>query len=62
MQESDYIAIIVSDNGCGFDTESISEGMGLSNIKERVESRNGRLEILSEIGKGTDINIEFQLN
>lgn len=62
MQESDYIAIIVSDNGCGFDTESISEGMGLSNIKERVESRNGRLEILSEIGKGTDINIEFKLN
>lgn len=62
MQETDYIALMVHDNGCGFEVDKTSCGMGLNNIKERVSCRNGRMEILSEKGKGTDVNIEFELN
>lgn len=61
MQEDDYIAILVNDNGCGFDVDNISKGMGLNNVKERVSTRNGRFEITSEKDKGTEINIEFEL-
>ena len=62
MQESEYLAILVSDNGCGFELDDEPKGMGLNNIRERVAARNGRLEIISEKGKGTEINIEFELN
>lgn len=62
MQETEYIGILVSDNGCGFDTEKVVKGMGLNNVRERVNSRNGRMEIISDKDKGTEINIEFELN
>lgn len=61
MQEPEYIALIINDDGCGFDVNSTMPGMGLKNIRERVSARNGRLEISSEIGNGTEINIEFNL-
>lgn len=61
MQETEYIALIINDDGCGFDVNSTMPGMGLKNIRERVSARNGRLEISSEIGNGTEINIEFNL-
>jgi len=33
--------------------------MGLRNIRDRVASYNGRMEIASRTGEGTEINIEF---
>lgn len=52
------------DNGKGFDTKKINifEGMGLKNIKNRVEFLKGKLEIDSIIDQGTVFNIEFNLN
>ena len=61
MKESEYIALIVRDNGSGFDVSSETKGMGLQNIRDRVSSYNGRMEIDSKIGEGTEINIEFKI-
>ena len=60
MKETDYIAFTVFDDGCGFDTEVKFKGIGLENIRERVASVNGRMVISSELGKGTEINVEFK--
>ena len=56
--------LTIEDNGKGFDTKktSIFEGMGLKNIKNRVEFLNGKLEIDSIIDEGTVFNIELNIN
>ncbi|CAM1373090.1 ATP-binding protein [Tenacibaculum xiamenense] len=51
--DSDYLSIIVEDNGVGFNTEEESKGIGISNIFGRIENLNGQIEISSNTGKGT---------
>jgi signal transduction histidine kinase len=60
MREPDYIAFTVFDNGKGFDLSTDPQGMGLASIRERVASCNGRIEISSTVGKGTEVNVEIQ--
>lgn len=62
IQEIDRVAITVQDNGCGFDTNAPSRGSGLDNIRDRVGSYNGRVEIWSREGEGTEISAEFILS
>jgi signal transduction histidine kinase len=60
--EKDRICIQVIDNGIGFDPERLDSsktGKGLQNIQDRVIAFNGKLEILSHPGKGTESLIEF---
>jgi len=49
----------ISDNGKGFDPATInaSGGMGLTNMRERMETLGGRLEIDSSPEKGTTIRV-----
>ena len=61
MREPNYIAFTVFDNGCGFDTSTEPKGMGLSNIRKRVTSCGGRIEVNSNLGKGTEINVEIPI-
>ncbi len=51
----------VSDNGTGFDTEKNRPGMGLLNIRSRLEVVNGRMEIYSAPGKGCTLLIGFKI-
>jgi signal transduction histidine kinase len=53
------IFLTVSDNGKGFTTASKKAGIGLKNMRERVEEINGFFSIESEVQKGTNINIEI---
>lgn len=58
MMDEEYAAVIVADNGKGFDPESVKKNMGLRNIRERVELLEGRMNISSS-SAGTEINIEL---
>ena len=58
MMDEEYAAVIVADNGKGFDPESVVKNMGLRNIRERVELMQGRMNISSS-SSGTEINIEI---
>ncbi len=51
--------IVYSDNGNGFDTQSIAvnKGIGLKNIESRVEILDGELSYQSEVGKGATFKI-----
>lgn len=53
--------ITVEDNGKGFDadTPGIKKGAGFSNIKYRVNYFKGTLDINSQPGNGTSVNIEL---
>lgn len=56
MMEKDYVAVIVTDDGKGFDAEK-QQGMGLNNIRERLLMHGGRMNITSN-DSGTEVNIE----
>jgi signal transduction histidine kinase/TPR repeat protein len=57
------LMITVEDDGRGFDTSMVdlSTGIGLSNIKSRVNYLGGILDIQSTPGKGSTFNIELKL-
>ncbi|MCR4822948.1 MAG: histidine kinase [Treponema sp.] len=62
-----FILIKIIDDGPGFDTNLLNEEddslhLGLANVKERLEMMcKGELEIHSEIGKGTEVEIKIPL-
>ncbi len=59
VQGDDQLSLSVSDNGAGFDMSKTKQGMGLQNIQDRIRSYNGRMDIFSEPGKGTEIQVAF---
>lgn len=63
IKEEGRLSIIVEDNGKGFETALLkkNKGAGLTNIQSRIDYLKGRLDIHSEQGKGTLVNIEFNI-
>jgi signal transduction histidine kinase len=59
--EDENIEVLVEDDGKGFDTTQIKGGIGLDNIRSRVEYLKGSLEIESEINKGSTFLINLPL-
>ncbi len=59
MQEPQQVTLSVSDNGTG--TKTINEGMGLHNIRERIATYHGTINIVSTQENGTEINITIPL-
>lgn len=57
-QHENTINLTIEDDGIGFDTAKVNYGLGIKNIKIRTALINGKVEILSEKGKGTTINVE----
>ncbi len=54
-QHADDLLMQIRDNGQGFDPTRIHEGMGLANMRERVRSIGGNIEIESNGGHGTTL-------
>ncbi len=51
------ISVSVSDNGTGFDNENLAEkGLGLTNMKNRVQQLNGTFNLKSILNQGTTIS------
>ena len=46
------LSLLVVDNGKGFDVAKRRKGIGISNMYNRVETLNGRLDIKSKEGEG----------
>jgi len=61
VQDEKYVSLTVQDDGCGFDEKEIKPGIGLKNIRDRVASYNGKLDIASSTGNGTETTIELKV-
>lgn len=61
LKQNKMICLSVEDNGMGFDTTLGMEGLGLKNIRQRVNFLEGDLLIDSELNRGTEIIIEVGL-
>jgi signal transduction histidine kinase len=55
------IFMTIEDDGIGFDTALPSERNGLQNLKARASSLKGTLQILSQPGKGTRLELNFPI-
>lgn len=55
------LTLVIRDNGVGFDIRQKSNGIGLSNIFNRVESCNGKAEMISSPGKGCTLTVNIPL-
>jgi signal transduction histidine kinase len=60
-QTETQLSLTVSDNGIGMPEEIQSEGMGMRNLKGRVETLKGELKIESKVNKGTKVSVEILL-
>lgn len=57
-QNEDVLSLTIEDDGIGFDTSDVVYGLGISNIKNRIQLIGGTVEIDSQKGQGTTINVE----
>ena len=62
FSEPDRVSAQVSDNGKGFDSTAVEKegkGKGLQNIRDRVTALNGKFDLRSRPGEGSEITVEF---
>lgn len=64
FQDDENVIITIGDNGIGFDQKSLNSntGLGLKNLQARTELNRGELNITSQKGKGTIVNIVIPLD
>lgn len=58
----DKAELVISDDGLGFNPQSVKKGVGLKNIQNRIYLINGKQQIISAPGAGCKIIIEFPIN
>jgi two-component system, NarL family, sensor kinase len=61
--QNNQLQVTVEDDGKGFDITclDVAKGIGWSNIKNRVEYLQGKVNIISEINKGTSVTIDINV-
>ena len=60
--KDDLALVVVTDDGCGFDTKKTkSGGIGFASMNERAEIIGAKLDIASLNGKGTTITLEVPM-
>ncbi|GAA3972046.1 hypothetical protein GCM10022210_22060 [Mucilaginibacter dorajii] len=59
IKDEENISLTIEDNGKGFDATNpdIYKGMGLSNLKSRINFLKGKVELDSQVGKGTLVSV-----
>ncbi len=53
--------MFITDDGIGFNPETVKKGNGLNNMRKRAEQIGGRLEFISEPNKKTGIFVECKI-
>lgn len=52
----------IIDNGIGFDVKNSKKGIGLKNIKSRINKLEGNIELNSDVKRGTSIKLKVPIN
>lgn len=61
VKKNDHVFFQVHDDGVGFNPKELSLGVGLTSIKERIASMNGKMKIAAQKGHGTDITFQIPI-
>lgn len=58
--EGSKISLVVIDNGVGFNSEGLNEGLGMQNMKHRMDMAGIKGSISSEKGRGVIVELMFK--
>src|SRR5262249_31525131 len=61
LHENKNMVLVISDNGIGFDRSLSHNGNGLNNMEQRAEEIGAKINIESEQGTGTNIELNVKL-
>lgn len=64
LQET-FLVLEISDDGCGMDEGNLRQGIGLTNVRRRIElyyKEKGTMEIHSQPGTGTCVRLSLPVN
>lgn len=59
LSGNEVVSLSITDDGKGFDQKLMESGMGMQNLKERVQALQGELSVRSSPMQGVAIQIEF---
>jgi two-component system sensor histidine kinase UhpB len=59
--DDSVLRLRVADAGRGFDLSSVTAGLGLAGMRERLRLMDGRLHVVSAPAKGTEVSAEIPL-
>ncbi len=57
---ADRVTLRIADNGMGFEIDALRQGLGISNMQERLLAVGGKLSIDSQPGRGTTIIAQIE--
>jgi PAS domain S-box-containing protein len=60
VKQNEHLELVVQDNGGGFDTATVSEGMGLRNMQARAQLVDAKIQVHSWQGKGTRVQLHMR--
>lgn len=60
-EKNKVFQMTITDDGIGFNPETVKKGNGLNNMRKRAEQIGGRLEFISEPNKKTGIFVECKI-
>jgi signal transduction histidine kinase len=61
VRQGNTLSLSVSDNGRGFEPESVKVGNGLKNMKERARALSARFDFVTRVKEGTRVALELPL-
>lgn len=59
--DDNKLRLVVSDNGKGYDINTVKKGNGVNNIKSRAAEINADLEMLSNPGSGSTVELNLRI-
>ena len=59
--DNNYLKIVISDNGKGFNQQQIQLGNGIISMKKRAEAINAQMKIDTELNKGTTVSLQTRI-
>jgi signal transduction histidine kinase len=61
IYQNDWLVMMITDNGIGFDENNVKAGNGLGNMQKRTENLEGKITIQSSPNKGTRITVNVPI-
>lgn len=61
LKEPDELVLSIADDGMGFESDEVKRGLGLDNVRARVASLNGSLEIEKAGNTGVQITVRVPM-
>jgi len=61
VRQGNTLSLSVSDNGSGFEPETVKAGNGLKNMKERARALSARFDFVTRVSGGTRVALEVPI-